>query len=126
MPRPTLSASPALNQALRKRRRGLHECTDADLGVLLRGFDVTDRVARDEILAEIRIRGFIMSPLEVEVGDKIIETAPLGGNLPAVVSAADTHSVTIDYGTEQVPGVPGSRYTKRLITSLRTGALKRA
>lgn len=126
MPRPTLSASPALHQSLRKRRRGLHECTDSDLGVLLRGFDVTDRVARDEILAEIRIRGFIMSPLDVEVGDKVVETAPLGGNLPAVVSAADTHSVTIDYGTEQVPGVPGSRYAKHLITSLRTGALKRA
>lgn len=128
MSRTSLSASPVLDEFLRKHAYtlGLVECTERELGTLLRAAESgVDPAAEAEVLAQIRERGFIMSGLDVEPGDKVRDTTPLGP-MNAVVTASDTHSVTIDYGTEQTPGVPGSRYAKHLNSSLRTGALKHA
>lgn len=128
MSRTPLSASPTLDAFLHKHAytKGLVECTERELGTLLRAAENgTDPAAETEILAEIRDRGYIMSPLDVEPGDIVRETAPLG-TLRAVVVSSDTHAITVDYGTEQTPGVPGSRYTKHLTTALRTGALMHA
>jgi hypothetical protein len=122
-PTQRLSDSPVLNDWLVKRKYtlGLVEATERELGTMLRASEC-DGPAFSEILDELRQRHFIMTAPDVVTGDRVRTSAPLAP-MRGIVHATTSTTVTVDWGREQTPGVPGSRYTCYLPSALIEGAL---
>lgn len=120
----TLSDSPTLHQWLATRLYGLGlvEATERELGSVIRASE-GDSVAVREILTECRERGYIVTADDAVPGSRVRTTSPLA---PAygTVDSTTALDVIVDWGVEQTPGVPGSRYTRFLPTALFDGVLK--